>query len=184
MSRNLGTPMISAITSNGPIGLALLVDLTLADHVEYVWSGVGSFVWSGHTYTGVGSLGSMGDVKEGIEVKAEGTSIGLSGIDPVLLNDCLNDIRVGAPVTVWFAIFEAGAMVGSPYPLFVGTVDQPALAIGVDSMAIQLKLENRMINHQRPTNRLYTSSDQQYYYPDDIGCHWVEQLSDIALVWG
>jgi hypothetical protein len=184
MSRNLGTPMIASITSNGPIGLALLVDLTLADHVEYVWSGVGTLGWNGHNYLGVGSLGAIGDVKEGVDVKAEGTSISLSGIDPVLLNDCLNDIKLGAPVTVWFGVFQAGGLVGSPYPLFVGTVDQPVIPMGVDSITIELKLENRMINHQRPTMRRYTSSDQQYYYADDIGFHWVEQLSDIALRWG
>ncbi|HKD62364.1 MAG TPA: hypothetical protein VKB47_18010 [Terracidiphilus sp.] len=184
MSRNLGSPMITAITSNGPIGLLALVDITLKTGSAHVWSGVGTLSWNGNTYLGVGSLGEIGDVKEGIEVRAEGTTIALSGIDPNLLTDCLSDIQIGAPATIWFGVFQNGAIVGTPYPLFSGTVDKPSTPIGTDSLTIALALESKMTDHARATMRRYTSSDQRYYYSDDIGLHWVETLADIALRWG
>lgn len=138
----------------------------------------------GSTYLGVGSLGSIGDINEGVEVKADGTTVTLSGIDPTLLNDCLADIQLGAPATLWFALFSNGAIVGKPYPLFVGTVDRPTIPIGSDTISITLALENRMANLQRPSNRRYTAGDQMYYYPTDSGFNWIETLNDVSLVWG
>ena len=183
MPRDLPSPMLAAITSN-LVSPCILVDLTLASGVQHIWSGVGSLVYGGTTYLGVGSLGQLGDVNEGTEVKADGSSITLSGIDPTLLNDSLLDIQLGAPVTVWFGVFQDGALLGDPYPLFVGTVDQPQIPISPDTIAITLKLENRMTNLQRASNRRYTAGDQNYYYSDDSGFNWVETLNDIALVWG
>jgi len=175
--------MITAVKSND-VSPCVLVDLTLATGVQHIWSGIGSLVYSGNTYLGVGSLGQIGDVTEGSDVKADGTTITLSGIDPVLLNDCLLEIQLGAPVTVWFAVFQSGAVLGAAYPLFVGTVDQPVVPISPDTIAITLKLETRMTNLQRASNRRYTASDQNYNYPSDSGFNWVETLSDIALIWG
>jgi hypothetical protein len=138
---------------------------------------------SAKPYQGIGSLGSIGDISEGTEVKAEGATITLSGIDPALLNDCLNDIKLGAPVTLWLGLFSDGAVIAT-YPLYVGTVDRPTIPIGPDMISITLALENRMANLQRPSNRRYTASDQMYYFPTDSGFSWVETLNDIALVWG
>ncbi len=182
MARNLSTQMIQAITSNEVVP-CILVDLTLTTGVTHIWSGVGSISYNGNTYAGVGSLGSIGDVTEGVDVKAEGTSITLSGIDPSLMQDSLNDIQLGAPVTLWFAIFENGAITAAQV-LYTGTVDRPVIPVSPESISITLALENRMLNLQRPSNRRYTSSDQRYLYPDDIGFHWVELLSDMALRWG
>jgi hypothetical protein len=183
MPRELPTPMIGAITSN-EVGPCVLVDLTLASGIQHIWSGVGTLSYGGNDYLGVGSLGAVGDVNEGVEVKADGTTVTLSGIDPTLLNDCLAEIQLGAPVTIWFAVFSAGGLLGAPYPLFVGTVDRPSIQVAPDSLAITLSLENRMANLQRPSARRYTSADQMYYYPDDSGFNWVETLNDIALEWG
>jgi hypothetical protein len=160
----------------------ILVDLTLTTGVIYIWSGIGTLTYSGHDYLGVGSLGTLGDITEGTDVKADGTTITLSGIDPALLNDCLNDIQLGAPVTIWFALFGDGALT-SITKLCVGTVDKPTIPISPDAITITLAIENRMINLQRASNRRYTSGDQNYYYPDDSGFLHVEELGDIALVW-
>lgn len=184
MSRNVSSPLLAAVTGNqfAPI---FLLDLTLSSGVQYVWSGVGTLAWNGHNYLGVGSLGNVGAVSEGVEVKAEGTTVTLSGIDSTLLNDCLNEIQLGAPATIWFgALSVAGALVGTPYPLFVGTVDKPLIPIGPDTISISLALETRMSNLQRPTNRRYTAADQRYHYSDDIGFSWVEPLNDVAQRWG
>lgn len=183
MARDVSTPMVTAITGNNYAPIIML-DLTLSIGTIYVWSGVGTFVYNGHSYQGVGSLGALGEVTEGTQIKADGTTITLSGIDSTLLTETLNDIQLGAPVTIWFACFAAGGVVGTPYPLFVGTVDKPVVDIGPTTFSITLNLENRLFDLQRATNRRYTTSDQRYYYPDDIGFSWVEALNDIALVWG
>jgi hypothetical protein len=131
----------------------------------------------------VGSLGAVGEIQESTEIKADGTSVQLSGIDPALLNESLNDIQLGAPATLWLGIFSEGAVLAA-YPIFVGTVDKPQIPIGPDTISIQLALETRMANLQRASNRRYTAADQRSYYPSDTGFNWVETLNDISLIWG
>lgn len=182
MSRNLPAPMVQSFTSN-EVSPVVLLDLTLSGGVvAHVWSGVGTISYNGNSYIGVGSLGQVGDIKEGIEVRADGTSISLSGIDPNLLGECLADIQLGAPATISLGIVSNGQITAS-YPICVGTVDKPNIPVSPTTMTITLAIENRMINLQRPTMRRYTSADQQYYYPTDIGFNWVEVLADIALIW-
>jgi len=184
MSRDLSSPMITAIESNY-IRPALLAKLTFKTGIEYVWSGAGTLSFGGNNYRGVGSLGSIGAISEGTEVRADGTTLMLSGIDPAILGECLNEVQLGAPATIYFALLDqSNAIVGTPYPLFDGVVDAPAVTVAPDTVSISLALENRMTNLQRPTNRRYTAADQHLQYPNDTGFNWVEILNDIALRWG
>jgi hypothetical protein len=79
MSRNLD-PTLATALSSAVIQPVLLVQATFNSGVEYIWSGVGDFVFNGNTFKGVGDFGSMGPIAEGSAVKADGTSITLSGI--------------------------------------------------------------------------------------------------------
>lgn len=79
MSRNLDSTLAAAL-SDGLIQPVILVQLTLNSGVERVWSGVGDLVWDGKTFSGVGNLGSIGAIGEGSAVKADGTTVTLSGI--------------------------------------------------------------------------------------------------------
>ncbi len=184
MSRALDSTMAAALSS-GLIMPVFLAKLTFKSSTQYIWTGSGRLFWGGNTFGGIGSLGKMGAIQEGIDVKADGTSVTLSGIDPVLLNDSMTDIQPGAAATLWFGLMtSAGALIGSPYQLFSGTVDIPTVSVGADTISISLALESRMIDLSRPTMRRYTSADQRLYYPNDSAFGWVEQLNDLALVWG
>ncbi len=112
MPRGLPSPMITGVAAN-QIALCLLVVLTLATGAAHVWSGVGTISYGGNSYLGVGSFGTVGEISEGSEARAAGTSISLSGIDTTLLGDTLNDIQIGAAATIWLATFSAGAIVAA-----------------------------------------------------------------------
>lgn len=79
MTRNLDSTLASGLSA-GLIQPVVLCMLTLASGVEYVWSGIGDLVFGGNTYQGLGLLASMGPIAEGSAVKADGTSVTLSGI--------------------------------------------------------------------------------------------------------
>jgi hypothetical protein len=174
--------MVDAITSN-QLALCWLLDLQLISGIEYVWSGFGSVVWNGNTYRGIGDLGSVGEISESSDVRATGTTIMLSGINPTSLAESLADIQQGAPVTVRLATFADGA-IQAAYAAFAGVVDKPSINLSVETVSIAIALETKMTNLQRPTNRRYTNSDQRYFRPDDIGFVYVETQNDIALIWG
>lgn len=363
--RNLDSTMAGGLSAS-VIQPAVFVQLTLKSGVEYIWSGIGDFVFGGNTYKGVGDLGSVGPIGEGSSVKADGTSVTLSGIglsdldvpgfptppsppvspepgesvawafatngpvadqffdgpsvfnaglgcggsasgttttgslgiangdsidansvgaswssfllppeiptgavitriypvavlssyepggyqyidcvppgsafpDPLaagtnygrnigtsiagfmeafaqntvpgpgsigmeisfigmavyylgspqsktsLLYEALNDIRMGAPAKIWYGLMASGALLGTPYLIFSGTVDKPTIRVDDKSNTITIALENRLVNLQRANQRRYTSADQKLAYPDDMAFDWVETLNDIALRWG
>jgi hypothetical protein len=183
MPRDISAPMLSSLISN-TIRPAFMSQITFRSAIEYIWTGVGNLIYGGNTFRGVGSLGKLGTIMEGTEVRADGTSVTLSAIDPALLSESLTDIQIGAPAEVWLALFDESAnILGAPYSLFVGTVDQPVLNVGTEEMSITLKLENKLANLQRASNRRYTAADQNLYYPGDTGLNWVELMNDIALKW-
>lgn len=183
MSRNID-PSFAAALSSGLIQPFFMAQLTFNSQTEYVWTGAGNLVYNSQTYLGVGSFAKIGAIQEGTDVQAYGTSVTLSGIDPILLAECMNDIKPGAPAKLWFGGLSNGLIVGVPYLLFSGTMDQPSVSVGVDTISINLALESRMMNLSIPSNRRYTSADQRLQYPTDTGFSWVEQLNDLALSWG
>ena len=135
-------------------------------------------------YLGVGDLGKLSAVTEGSDVQAYGMQISLSAIDSNLLGECMNDIQLGAPVSILFAVLDdTGNIIGVPYPLFVGVVDQPKVQLGTKEMSISLSLENRLLDLQRANQRKYTSGDQMLYYPTDCSFFANELLNDQCLVW-
>ncbi len=182
-TRNLD-PSMSKALSAGLIMPVILVMLTFKSKTQYVWSGTGTLVFDSQPYLGIGSLGSIAAISEGTTVNADGTTVTLSGIDPSLLAESLTDIRLGAPAKIWFALMTNGALIGSPYLVFSGLVDQPVVQTGVETITISLKLENRLVDLARASMKRFTSADQQLKYPDDTGFNFVEITSDIALKWG
>jgi hypothetical protein len=175
--------MVTPIQSN-QIRPAFMADLAFASQTVHCWTGVGNIVYNGNTYIGVGSFGTIEKITEATDVQAYGTSIALSGIDPNIFNECMNDIQMGAPAAIYFALLDNnGQVYGTPYPAFVGTVDKPTVGMGTKEINITLALENKLSNLSRANMRRYTSADQQLYYPGDTCFNSVESLNDQALIW-
>jgi hypothetical protein len=162
-----------------------LVQLTFKSETVYSWTGCGNLVWNGNTYQGVGSLGSIAAITEGVDINADGTQVTLSGIDATLLSECMTDIQLGAAANIWFGLVTSTLeIVGTPYLQFSGIVDTPSITPGVDTISVTLNLENRLIDLARPSMRRYDSADQRIAYPTDSAFSWIEQLNDLALRWG
>lgn len=180
---NLDPAMATAIQA-GLIMPIFLVMITFKSQIEYVWSGVGDLPWNGNTYKGVGSLGKIGGISESSEVQAEGTSVGLSAIDPLFLSESVADIQVGAPAKIWFGLWAGSGFFGQPYLLFSGSVDKPKVLMSTTEPAITLPLETKMMDLQRASLRRYTASDQHIDHPTDTAFNGVEAQNDKADRWG
>jgi len=53
-----------------------------------------------------------------------------------------------------------------------------------DEAAIELTIENRLIDLERPRIARYTSAYQKSVYVGDLGLDFVEDLQDKEIVWG
>lgn len=184
MSRNLDSSLAAAL-ANSAISPVILAMLTFKSGVVYVWSGVGLLSFNSNVYTGVGIFGKISPVSEGSDIKADGMELTLSGIGMTsltessstvaanMVTEAMSDYQIGAPAKVWFGLMSGGILLGSPYLIFSGQMDQPTIDIEATTATVTLALENKLSNQLRPTARRYTSADQHLKYPDDIGFNWV-----------
>lgn len=183
MPRLMSSAMLAAIAA-GELFPALFVEANFATGPVYIWSGMGPIDWNGHTWLGVGTLGSVSAVSEGTTVEARGITLTLSGIDPALLTDVLGEFVPGLPVIVFLGLFNAGALIASPLVSFSGRMDQPSVDIDGISSAISINCENRLIEMNVAVDRRYTADDQQRDFPGDLGFNFVNAIQEMTLYWG
>jgi hypothetical protein len=180
--RNLSSAAVGQLTAS-QLYPALLVDITFLTGVYHAWTGVGNYSCNGNTYIGVGDLGKLGEISEGTDVNANGTSITLSGIDNTLLADALSEVGALLPVTATLAFFTPSIALVASQVIFQGVVDKPTIKIGTDTSTITLNLETRMLLLQRGTQRMWTQADQALDYPLDTAFRLVSALQNAAYAW-
>lgn len=184
MARLLDSTYAAALAA-GTIRPFRAVQIGFRSQTVYAWSGVGPLVWNGNTFQGVGSLGNISAVQEGIGTQASGVTLELSGIDATLFGECMTDVQQGATARIWRGLVdETCSLIGTPYQLFRGQTDAPSFSLSGQEMKIALALESRIVNLQRSSSRRYTGADQRLSFPTDSAFGWVEQLNDLAVVWG
>ena len=184
MPRQLDSATISEIGSN-QVSLCYLLQITFTTGTVYLTSAPVNLSWNGQTWLGLGSLSSVGPIAEGSDIQAYGCTVTLSGIDPVLIADSLNDIQIGAAATLYVGFLTpAMALVTAPTIIFAGQVDEPTISYGAETVTISLNLESPLIRLQRGSFRRLTAADQRINYPGDSGFDWVPSLNFMALRWG
>lgn len=185
MSRTLHASVVTETTA-GAVRLAYLVDLILDSGALYFWTGLGSLSYGGNTYTGTGNLGSVSAIEESAEVRASGIRLQLSGIASSLISIVLGEHLQGRTARVYIAFFDSNwTMVGTPATLFVGRIDQPEIDDTGETCVIELSVENRLIDFERPGEvRTYTDQDQQRYFSGDRGFQFIEALQEAEFFWG
>jgi hypothetical protein len=184
MPRAMTAGYLAAIQS-ASLRPALFVEAHFTSGPIYVWSGVGPIVWGGHTWTGLGSLGSVSTIDESATVEAKGITLTLSGIDSALLTDILDEFQVGLPVVVSLGLFDAvGALIADPVASFVGEMDQPTLDVTGTSATIAINCESRLLELNVAVDRRYTNEDQQRDYPGDRGFEFVNSIQEAQIYWG
>ncbi|HXE04491.1 MAG TPA: hypothetical protein VN579_00785 [Bryobacteraceae bacterium] len=184
MPRNITTDQLAALQASNLLP-ALFVTATFRTGAIYVWTGFGSITWGGHTWLGVGTLGSVSVIEEGATVEAKGITLTLSGIDTDLLADVLNEFYLGAPAAVYLGLFSEGrTLIGDPIPAWAGAMDQATIDVAGESAVIAINCESRLLDMNIPVYRRYTNEDQQLDYPGDKGLEFVSAIQETTIYWG
>lgn len=193
MPRSMGTAFSAGLDAKFIVPF-LLVDLTINNDVLHVWSGVGTFVWNGASYVGVGDLGQVTTPQEGLEINAGGATLELSGVNHEYLADALSDLQLGAPGKIWLGLWnrQTSALVDQPIVLFAGIVDAPSVSTGAEQGSggepgrgmISVPLESRLATLGAGQQRKFSRADQAIDHPNDSGFDFVSLLNYLALKWG
>jgi hypothetical protein len=162
-----------------------LVYLETGDDQDiYVASTPFDIEYNGNTFIGVGTLGKIGDITEGIEIQSYTLQLILSGVPTSMVNEAMETEMQGKVCKVWMGILnDDGALVSDPVLMFRGKTDTLEIEIG-DTATITLKAESRLVDWERARTELYTDASQKKKWPDDRGLEFVEQSAQAEIIWG
>ena len=206
MSRDLSTITLENI-EEGVVYPFFAVELLFdGNNTIRMWTGQGTLVLEdGTEWIGLGSLLDISAIEETAEMAVKGATITLSGVSSEALSLALTEPYQGRVCNIYFGTFSAGKILqesgsfillqdGSKILLeatstgfnqiFSGYMDQMNIADGGDTTAIELMVENRLIDLERARVARFTSGYQKSLYPDDLGLDFVEDLQDKDIVWG
>ena len=175
------------------------------DQTLRLWTGVGTLNFEGQEWYGTGSMLQVDSVEETTEIAAKGASLTLSGVPQEVLSLALTQPYQGRKANIYFGNFSRGNILqensdfillqdGSKIALeagstnlsqiFSGYMDQMNIEEGPDTCTVQLTLENKLVDLERPRVARFTSAYQKSVYPGDLGLDFVEDLQDKEIVWG
>lgn len=151
-----------------------------------LFSGIGSIVYDGNTYTGAGTLGRISPIEESSDVRSNGIQLSLSGIPSSLISTALGEQYQGRTCTIWVGFLDASdALIADPVQVFSGKLDVMQIVDSGDTCEITVTAENRLVDLERPSEvRYYADADQKRYSTGDKGCEFVEKLQTKDIVWG
>lgn len=204
MSRDISGGVQVAIEDN-VVYPFFVTELNFSTDVLRFWTGLGTLVYNGNSYTGAGNLLQISSIEETSEIAAKGATLTLSGIPSESLALALSEPYQGRLCKIYFGLFMRGALLqeDSSYILlengqkiglelqdtslteiFSGYMDQMNIDEGADTSSVQLQVENKLVDLERQRVARYTSAYQKSKYPGDLGLDFVESLQDKQVVWG
>jgi hypothetical protein len=175
------------------------------DQTLRLWTGAGTLVYQDVSWVGTGSLLQIDTIEETSEIAAKGATVTLSGVPSEVLSLALSEPYQGRQAKIYFGTFSRGVLLqedaayillqdGSKIVLedrktelteiFAGYMDQMNIEENTEASTIQLTIENKLIDLERPRTARFTSAYQKSIYPNDLGLDFVEDLQTKELYWG
>jgi hypothetical protein len=150
-----------------------------------IWSGVGDLSFDSVTYTGLGDLLSISEIKETSDISATGISVSLSGVKTSLIAVAKDQDYQGRELTVRLGAFnESGSLIADPVIIFSGFMDTMTIAEAGAYSSITIAVENKLVAFERAKVRRYTAEDQKIEYPADKGFEFVTSIVQKEIFWG
>lgn len=170
-----------------------------------LWTGVGTLVYDGNSWTGTGNLLDVSSIEETSEIAVRGATLTLSGVPSEVLSLALQTPYQGRVCNIYFGLFSKGYLQKEDdayilledggriqlelqetglTQIFSGYMDEMNIDEGSEYSTVELKVENKLIDLERARVRRYTSGYQKAIYPGDKGLDFVEGLQDKEIVWG
>ena len=159
------------------VDLFVAVELMFDSGALRVWSGIGDKSIGGQTYTGTGSLLSVGGIEESDGLSAPGASISLSGVDSSLVS-----LAIQEP----YQNRDCRILLGSGddfFEIFSGFMDVMTIEDNGETCIINLTVESRLIILDRKVPLRYTQETQNSLYPGDTFFSTVASLQDKKVDW-
>ena len=182
--RNLSSEM-QAVSTAEVVRPVMFVECDFDSGAINLWNGVGSLTYGGKTYIGAGNLLKVEPVSESAELRANGTSVTLSGINNTLVTLAKDEDYQGREMVIKLgAMDENNDVIADPVIMFSGFMDTMVLVEAGNTSSIKIDVENKLIQMERAKVRRFTDNDQKIDYPNDDGFSFVAKIQDRQVNWG
>jgi hypothetical protein len=183
VARSLVSATESALTASH-VPLCVFVEMVFPSGTLRFTNAAHSMEWDGLTWLGAGRVARVEPITEVASPQAAALNVQFSGIDPAYVTAILGDHYQGNPARIWIATLDEQMRIeGEPVLVFYGRMDEPIVTVG-RTAEIQLALENRFADWDRPRLRMHTDADQQSRNPGDKFFEYVASTESASIVWG
>ena len=150
----------------------------------YLNSSDRDITFDSNNYLGAGTIGTLSDIEETSELQANGIKFTLTGIPSTYISVALTTEYQGSSATQYLGFLNNNyTLVDDPFIIFVGKVDTMAINIS-DTATIELDIENRLVDWERPRISRFTNEEQQNLFSGDKGLEFVDSVAEKELFWG
>lgn len=174
-------------------------------NVIRLWTGVGTLVFQGNSWTGAGELLDISSVEETSEISAKGATVTLSGVPSSVLSLALSEPYQGRVGKIYLGLFMVGSLEKesgdyillqdnsrielesqetSLTEVFSGFMDRMTIDEQAEGSTIGLSLENKLVTLERPRTARYSHEFQRTIDSTDKGLEYVESIQLKEFVWG
>ena len=190
MSRGLPAALVTAIDGQ-VVRPVTFVELAFdaPTGTQYIHDSLGNLTaddWDGvsRTWAGVGDLGGVEGLEEGLDVSPFAATLILSGLSATIASSVLTDDTVLRTVRILIgALDESRALVSDPHPWWSGLVDDQQVSVGSENI-IRMVCESHLAAFQRVNGRMFNDADLQDEFAGDLGFQYLPQVLDAKVVWG
>ena len=151
-----------------------------------LWTGADSLTVDGETYEGAGTLLSVGDIEDTMEVKSTNLTVSLSGMDTTVMNLALSEDLHNRKIKLYMGYLMGGANESAgEIVMFSGRMTNVQITDDADNgSTISINAENRLVDLNRPSNLRYTNASQMTINNSDTGFKYVQAIQGKELLWG
>lgn len=144
------------------------------------FTGYGTRTINGETYTGSGTLLSIGQMEEVSDLGARATSITLSSIPADILSLALQEPYQRRKCRIYFGVLNETPVV----ELFSGSLNKMTLEDAAESGSISVLVDSKLVELEKASNYRYTSESHKSRHSGDTFFDFVTAIQDADLRWG
>ena len=185
MSRGFPAAVATALAQQN-VAIVTFAKLEFPSGTVYLHNSLGSYTWGGQEWLGVGDLGSISQVEEGLDVSPYAITLTLSGLDATISGAALTEDYYLHGVTVYLGVLNADdVLIDTPTQIWAGFMDQMNMTVGADGGdAIQLVAESELSRFNKSLNLMYTNTAQQERSTGDLFFNFLHRIEGAKINWG
>lgn len=184
MSRGLSSPNVTASTALHVRPL-VFVEMQFDAGTERVHNGVGTYVWGSQTWTGIGAIGQIGTIEEGIELSPYGITLKLNALNPSLLAIAEGEEVFNRRIRIYIGLLdENGQLTDTPFERWSGWMSAMSIELGGENDGIELAAESDLRFFAQSNGSRFTDEDQQARFSGDVAFEFLDQIIDSRIIWG